>query len=66
MFFSLLEGALKIIFFKRTVVEKQLILASLNYSSIPPPFIEYTVGDSEQYSPRQSLPALLNMLSSKF
>ena len=52
--------------FERTVIEEKLILACLNYLSFPPPFIEYTVGDSEQCSPRQSLPVLLNILSSKF
>lgn len=64
--YSLLKGASKIILFKRTVLEEKLILACLNYLSIPPPFIEYTVRDSEQYSPRQPLPVLLNVLSSKF
>lgn len=29
---------------KRTVIEEELILVCINYSSIPPPFIEYTVG----------------------
>lgn len=29
---------------KRTVIEEELILVCVNYSSIPPPLIEYTVG----------------------
>lgn len=46
-----MKGASKILLFKRTVIEEKLILACLNYLSIPPPFIENAVGDSEQYSP---------------
>lgn len=42
--YNLLTEASKITFFKRTIMEEQLILSWLNYSSILAPFIEYVSG----------------------